>query len=49
MLEDSYDALLTGVEERIAELKILAEIVKQRVQLVENIGEERPIEPTLAT
>lgn len=47
-LEYLYATLLTGVKERIAELKILAWKVRQPVQAEENLGEERPIEPTLA-
>jgi len=46
-LEDRYDTLLTGVKEHIAELKILAQTVRQLVQEEEKLGEERSVEPTL--
>ena len=47
-VEDRYDALLTSVVERIAELKILSQAVRQPAQIEEGIGAERQIEPTLA-
>lgn len=47
-LEDLYATLLTSVEEFIAELKILAQMVRQPVHAEENLQDERLIEPTLA-
>lgn len=36
--EDIYSALLTSVQEHIAELKIFAQTIRQPMQVVERIG-----------